>query len=353
MNRNRFFFWRTFSLNILKIFFAMTLFFFLFYLFAPTPDLQPQLKEEIRESIKRQLPLFSKKRIEHLFSEDWLEKDASKVPSLVERAFEFPILYLFWIKHAFFEGFGRPLRYFHNKDLPTVACNLIPYFRTTLLLTFLGSFISILLSLSISLWHVNWSWNIALNQRRRGSSLVFKGMALLSNIPSCVLGIIFMFLLVSMGVWGSIWLKYLACGIIIGYSDGIFGILSSFLKDEFQTQYRKLYIPMSATRGSPNLSLRSRRDFRFSLAGKAVRNILSPLISIFMQRISILIGMTIIVEVIFNIDGLGFKSWQLLHNEANGDYFQVMGIFAGFALLWLMLNTFCNFLLILQPKTID
>lgn len=337
---------KTILYDLLKVILALSLFFFIFYLIAPAPDLPEFVKEDIKECIQDHTTFFSPQSIEAIF-----EKSISSATDnikLSDRIAGFACLFFFWSKHAVFEEFGRPLRSFGNTETPSIADSLIPYFRKTFVLSVLGSLFGILFSLTVSIWYVNSSWNIALNRKRSFGTIIIRTLSLLSNIPSCILTSFFLFYIVSRNYYDIIWLKYFICGVIIGYSDGVFCILATSLNDEFRAQYQKTYIAISATRGSPNISLKS---FNLSLAGKALRNVFEPVVSIFRQRISIILGMSIIVEIIFNIEGLGLKSWKLIHVDSNGDYFLIMGIFSGFALLWFILSTICNTLLIAAPKT--
>jgi ABC-type dipeptide/oligopeptide/nickel transport system permease component len=331
-------------LDLLKILMAMTLFLYLFFLFAPTPDLHPGVKNDLIENIRGQLSFFSYETIENIFADH--RGEGSVLSDMIDRSKSFSALFLVLIKRIP-EGLGQPLGNFGNDELPNIIENLIPHFSTTILLTLLGSALSILLSLGVSLWYTIWNWQIYINQPRKGSEVIFKGLSLCSNTPSCILGIILMFVLVSAGLYQSTLLKYLACGLVIGFADGIFCILSDYLKDELKIQFNRNYLPLAASRGSRNFMI---REFFSSLSGKAIRNIIVVVISIFKQRISVILGLTIIVEVVFNINGMGFKSWELLHNNANGDYFQVMGIFAGFSAIWLVVNFICNLILIINRQ---
>ena len=331
--------------DIIKIWIGITLFFFAFYLFAPTPDLPDSVRNNINVSLVKILPIVSKPNTESIYSAD--DPDISPFREVIEKTKAFPTLYLFWFRHVLFNEFGKPLRYYNSQSHPSIVDILFPFFKTTLLLFLLGSLLSIAFSLGASLWFVNRNWNIALNRQHKGTTTIMNLLALFSNIPSCILALAFMLLIVKAGLWNVSWVKYFVAGIIVGFSDGVFWILSSYLIDDLKAEYRKLYIPMSATRGSPNFSI---VNLKFSLSVKAIRNILSQMVAVFRQRISIILGMTIIIEVVFNIQGLGLKSWELLHHESNGDYFQVMGIIAAFSLLWIIVNTACNFTLFLKRR---
>lgn len=325
-----------------KIMLALLLFFFLFFLFGETPDMEVGVKTAIQERIRTHNPFATAEVVDTIFEEN--PPGSFDLGVLARRGAAFPALFLFWADHALTNSLGKPLAYFEASDYPSVFEILIPRFGRTFAISLLGALFSVIVSLWVSMAYVQRTWRLGLNEglrERSGSIFGLKALSFFSTIPACVLAGLCVYLLCGIGLWESSVCRLVMCALIVGYSDGVFTILSSYLTDILQGEFRSLYIPMAATRGARNWEPVPPSRMRRTLGGKALRHALPTVLMVFRQRISIMLGITIIVEVAFDVEGLGAKFWHLVVTNANGDYFQIMGIFIGFAAIWLALDVIC------------
>ncbi len=306
----------------LKLLVALMLFLILFFSLGPPPDLPPGMGERIMAQYAIALA----------------PTDRAHIGATLRQALQ---VCRFWFLQAG-RGLGRPLRAFYDAQTSNLAI-LWPAFLVTAGLSLGGGLLGLLGALTMSVRVVNRQWRAALNGPSRRSTWGLQAVLFFSNLPAFMTGLVALFVLAAIGAYNHAWVKFAAGMAIIGYADSVLSILSGYFIATLQAQYARDYIGLSAARGAANLALSAQP--RACLAGKALANSLPALIHAFRQKLSLIIGMTVVLEILFNIHGLGLKSWQLLVAEANGDFMQLGAILCLYGLIWVLMNGGCRLVL--------
>jgi microcin C transport system permease protein len=172
------------------------------------------------------------------------------------------------------------------------------------------------------------------------SALVFLGYAL----PSYVVGIALLTLFASYFDWfplggfvsddfdqrstlGKIAdLLYHAALPLTAYLAGSFAVTTLLMKNALMDNLSADYLRTAIAKGN---------SFRGAVRRHALRNSLIPIATSFGNNISLVLGGSFLIEIIFNIDGIGLLGYESLLER---DYPVVMGILVISALLYLIGN---------------
>ncbi|ATG72686.1 peptide ABC transporter permease [Zobellella denitrificans] len=113
---------------------------------------------------------------------------------------------------------------------------------------------------------------------------------------------------------------------LIAYAIGDFAVLTMTMKNSLMENLSADYVRTAVAKGLP---------FRKAVTRHALRNSLIPIASHFGNVISVFFAGSFLIEVIFNIDGLGLLGYEAVVER---DYPVVMGILAITSLLMLVGN---------------
>ncbi|NLJ92584.1 MAG: ABC transporter permease subunit [Aeromonadales bacterium] len=129
------------------------------------------------------------------------------------------------------------------------------------------------------------------------------------------------------GVWPKILnLFHHALLPLIAYVIGDFAVLTMTMKNSLMENLSADYVRTAVAKGLP---------FRKAVTGHALRNSLIPIASHFGNVISVFFAGSFLIEVIFNIDGLGLLGYEAVVER---DYPVVMGILAVTSFMMLLGN---------------
>lgn len=238
-----------------------------------------------------------------------------------------PILIQFvdWLDNIVHGNLGQSL-FFHQSVLSAIASHIVP----TLALSVLATGLSIMIAFPIGV-AAAWKERSWLDRLVTGGSII--GVSIPSFWLSIMLVLVFAVSLSWLPVSGYVsissgvipWLAHLILPIIV-LSAGQSALIARMLRDGMIDAIKRPYVRTCRAKGGGEFA---------TLVGHCLPNALIPTFTVIGNSLASLLSGVVVVEVVFDIPGLGNLIMQAIDNR---DYPLIQGIVLIFALIYVGVN---------------